>query len=171
MGPAEILALVIAGGSTTAGLVTGANALMEYRQQGRQRRAEQFFRLRSQLKGSDEFRRIAALLDNAASTHGHEREDAERALRATPFPIKRDYLGLFEEVALAVNSGLVSLKVAHYMFGYYAILCRDSDAFWDGVNGFTPYWSVFNDFCDQMAALRDAFAGGGFVFERSDYRF
>jgi len=171
MSLAETLTLVIAGGSTAAGLATVGTALVEYRRQGRQKRAEQFFALREKLKGSEEFRRVAELLDIAASTQGQACDDANRELLATPFSIKRDYLGLFEDVALALNSGLVDLKVAHYMFGYYAILCRDSDAFWSDVNRLSPYWSVFNDFCDQLAAVSAEFAGGTFVFKRADYRF
>ena len=91
---------------------------------------------------------------------------ARQALRAVPFKVKRDYLGLFEEIAIAMNSGLIKAEVAHYMFGYYALLCRDSPDFWSNVNRASPYWSLFHDFCDQMEIERDHFA-----FRRQDYRF
>lgn len=167
----DALTLVIAASGTAVALATFGKAFLEYRQQGRQKRAEQFFELRAKLKGSEEFARIAELLDVAATTQGETRDTANRALRETPFRTKRDYLGLFEEVALAVNSGLVGFKVAHYMFGYYATLCHDSEPFWHGVNWLSPYWSLFNDFCERMRDLNAAYARGDSVFERGDYRF
>jgi hypothetical protein len=142
-------------------LVTLVKALVEYRQQGRQKRAEHFFDLRSRLKGSREFAPVAELIDNA-----HMADAARRKLQEVPFHIKRDYLGLFEEIAIAMNSGLIKPQVAHYMFGYYALLCRDSNEFWFDVNRLSDYWSLFNDFCDQMEIERERF-----VFRRDDFRF
>jgi hypothetical protein len=167
----DILTLIIAAVAAAVALATFVKAFLEYRQQGRQKRAEQFFALRARLKTSDEFVRLAELLDIAATETGEHREDAERELRDTSFSIKREYLGLFEEVALAVNSGLVDFKVAHYMFGYYALLCRDSEAFWEGVNPLSPYWALFNDFCDRMRSLRAEFTSGTYTFDKHDYRF
>src|SRR5436853_113700 len=113
-------------------LVTLIKALVEYRQQGRQKRAEHFFDLRGRLKGSREFAHVAELIDNA-----HTADDAgvaaRRKLQEVPFHVKRDYLGLFEEIAIAMNSGLIKPQVAHYMFGYYALLCRDTNEFWFNV--------------------------------------
>lgn len=146
-------------------LVTLIKALIEYRQQGRQKRAEHFFDLRSRLKGSREFARVAELIDSAHTTDAAG-TDARRQLREIPFHVKRDYLGLFEEIAIAMNSGLIKPQVAHYMFGYYALLCRDSNEFWFNVNRLSDYWSLFNDFCDQMEVEREKF-----VFRRDDFRF
>ena len=166
----DVLTLAVAAAAASIALATLIKALIEYRQQGRQKRADRFFELRERLKGREEFLRLAALLDDGAVGDASG-QAANRELQDTPFRVKREYLGLFEEVALAVNSGLVDVRVAHYMFGYYAILCQDSDAFWSGVNRLSPYWALFNDFCEQMRELRAEFASGDFVFRRQDYRF
>lgn len=166
----DVLTLVVAAVAAAIALATFIRALVEYQQQGRQKRADRFFELRERLKSREEFLRLAELLgleaipDAAGQAASHE-------LAETPFRVKSEYLGLFEEVAIAVNSRLVDLNVAHYMFGYYAILCQRSDAFWSGVNRLSPYWAVFNDFCDRMSRVRGEFESGDFVFRREDYRF
>lgn len=144
----DLLTLVIAGIVAVTGILTLARAVIEYRLQGRQKRAEQFQALRKKLKDTPEFGKIAAALDEA-----HDPATAASAnemLRTMDFEPKRNYLGLFEEVALALNSGLLSAPVAHYMFGYYAILCAENDAFWSNVGRLSPYWSLFNDFYERM---------------------
>lgn len=40
-----------------------------------------------------------------------------------------DFLGLYEELAITVNSEVLAKEVAYYMFGYYAIKCN-SPKFW-----------------------------------------
>lgn len=146
-------------------LGTLIKALMEYTQQGRQKRAEHFFELRRKLKENQEFSRIAGLLDEA-SLAGGQAAEARAELKELSFQVKRDYLGLFEEVAIAMNSGLIKAQVAHYMFGYYALLCWQSDDFWVNVNRLSDYWSLFHDFCERMQAEQDRFE-----FRRDDFRF
>jgi hypothetical protein len=143
----DTLTVIIAGVGALIALAGLAKALIEYTQQGRQKRAEQFFDLRRRLKDSNEFKRIAGLLDDPS---------AAEELAHVPFVEKRDYLGLFEEVALVVNSGLIKPEVAHYMFGYYAIRCWESEPFWAGVNRDSPYWSLFAYFAQQMARIEQA---------------
>jgi hypothetical protein len=48
-----------------------------------------------------------------------------------------------------LNLGIIRREVAHYMFGYYAIRCWDSDASWHGVNRNSPYWSLFKNFASR----------------------
>jgi hypothetical protein len=146
----KIIGLIIAGGGTATALVTFIRGTAEYRLQGRQKRAYRFFELRRALKENPKFVEVAALLDDAASGDPTVAPEANDKLQAIPFHIKRDYLGLFEEVALAVNSGLIRADVAHYMFGYYAILCEENDSFWHNVGRFSPYWSLFKAFYEQM---------------------
>ncbi|HWA53790.1 MAG TPA: hypothetical protein VG816_06415 [Solirubrobacterales bacterium] len=146
-------------------LATLVKALLEYMQQGRQKRAEHFFELRRKLKENVEFSRVAGLLDEA-SLNDDEAASAREELRRLSFQIKRDYLGLFEEVAIAMNSGLIKPQVAHYMFGYYALLCWTSDDFWINVNKLSDYWSLFDDFCKQMKAEQNSFE-----FRRRDFKF
>jgi hypothetical protein len=154
----DVVAAVIAGLSAAIALVTLIRALLEYGQQGRQKRADQFFALRRRLKEAPEFRRIAGLIDRGAP--------AADELANTSFEEKRDYLGLFEEVALVLNSRLITPEVAHYMFGYYALRCWESDGFWTGVNRESHYWSLFADFVGRMRNVEDSF-----VYRRDDFSF
>jgi hypothetical protein len=160
----EVAAAVAVIGALVA-LVTLIQALIEYRQQGRQKRAEHFFELRRRLKENDEFARVAELIDETYA----EEELASRArqeLKELPFKVKRDYLGLFEEIAIAMNSGLIKPEVAHYMFGYYALLCWESEEFWIDVNRLSDYWSLFADFCEQMQSQHEKFE-----YHRDSFKF
>jgi len=153
----DIATLVIAGVVAAAALATLVKALVEYVQQGQQKRADQFFELRRRFKESREYTDIAALIDL---------EPNGERLRRTPFPEKRNYLGLFEEIALVVNSGLIKPEVAHYMFGYYAVRCWESESFWWEVNRESHYWALFRDFVVRMKEIEQAFE-----FRRKDLRF
>ncbi|MEX2106394.1 MAG: hypothetical protein WD810_05800 [Solirubrobacterales bacterium] len=159
-----VTALVGVVGALVA-LVTLIKALIEYTHQGRQKRAEHFFELRRRLKENEEFARVAELIDQTYAEEDAARP-AREELKDLPFQVKRDYLGLFEEIAIAMNSGLIKPQVAHYMFGYYALLCWESEEFWTDVNRLSHYWSLFADFCEQMRAERDRFE-----FRREDFQF
>jgi hypothetical protein len=129
--------------------------LIEYIKQGAQKRADHFLTMRKRLKENDNFKNICALL-----------ETDSMALKDVPFKDKRDFLGLFEEVAIGMNSKLIKLSVAHYMFGYYAIRCYESHCFWESVNRDSIYWIVFTDFAYQMKEMEKAFQ-----FNRNKFRF
>lgn len=125
---ATIIGAIIAGATLIIGL-------LEYAHQGKQKRAEHFFNLRKKLKENLVYKKICLLLDT---------DDKE--LLAIPFEDKRDFLGLFEEIAIMEKSGLIKSEVAYYMFGYYAIRCWDSKNFWSSVNKGSLYWKVFSEF-------------------------
>jgi hypothetical protein len=127
-------------------LATLLKGVWEYTQQGAQKRADHFQVLRRKLKDNEQFKAICALL-----------ETDDDGLRRIDFADKRDFLGFFEEVALMLNTRLLSRRVAHYMFGYYAILCWKSENFWHGVNRNSLYWSVFADFVKQMTDVEQSF--------------
>jgi hypothetical protein len=74
-------------------------------------------------------------------------------LRDIPLQDKRNFGGFLEEIALTVNSRLIRREVAHYMFGYYVLLCWDSKNFWHGIDRQSRYWSMFHEFAAQMRAL------------------
>lgn len=77
--------------------------------------------MRERFKNNKIFQKICNLLDTN-----------DEGLLEIKFEEKRDFLGFFEEVAIAMNSGLIKPQVAHYMFGFYAIKCWESGKFWDG---------------------------------------
>ena len=130
-------------------LLTLIFGVFEYFRQGRQRRAEHFFILRERLKKEPEFRRIVNLL------RGDEAELAD-----IDFATKAEFVGLLEEVALMMNSGLVSKHVAHYMFGYYTLICDDSANFWKGMEKEGDYWALFRQFASRMRRLEVDFDVG-----------
>lgn len=71
-------------------------------------------------------------------------------LRDIPLQDRRNFAGFLEEVALMVNSKLISRSVAFYMFGDYVILTNKSENFWSGLDRNSLYWSVFRDFAATM---------------------
>lgn len=162
----DLITLAVAAVGAAIAVGTLLVAVLEYVRQGRQKRAEHFLSLRLRLKESKEFSEIAALLDNSLAANPDLVANAAERLAQLPFPLKRDYLGLFEEVALALNSGLIRRKVAHYMFGYYAILCWENGAFWANVNKFSPYWSLFARFYEEMKSEQEKFA-----FRQKEFHF
>lgn len=136
-------------------LVTFIRGVFEYSRQGASRRAEHFLEMRRRLKEKETFKEIADLL-----------EIDDPKLLNIPFKDKRDYLGFFEEIAISMNSGLIRKEVAHYMFGYYSILCWRSSNFWSNVNRDSIYWVVFRDFVEQMEQVEQRFK-----FERKKFSF
>jgi hypothetical protein len=148
----KVLAAIV--GAVVA-LITLVKGTIEYSHQGAQKRAEHFLAMRKRMKENSQFTEICSHL-----------ESDESALRAIPFKEKRDFLGFFEEIAILMNSGLITRHVAHYMFGYYAIRCWESTNFWNDVNRDSIYWRVFADFVAEMKKLET-----GFRFRRRNYRF
>ncbi len=149
---AKNLATVI---GTFIALATLVKGVLEYSRQGAQKRADSFIALRKKLKENEMFKQICALI---------ETDDPE--LGEISFADKRDLLGFFEEVALMMNSGLINKRVAHYMFGYYALRCWESEHFWVSINKESIYWAVFKDFVKQMQIVEK-----GLEFKRRSFRF
>jgi hypothetical protein len=150
---ASVLGAVVA----LIGLFKG---LIEYLRQTTLKRAEHFSQLRGRLKQNETFKVICDLLD---------RGDAR--LSEVTFKEKRDCLGLFEEVALALNSKLIRENVAFYMFGYYAIRCWEDENFWKDVNRESYYWNLFRDFAMRMQALERDILADPVQFDAKQYKF
>jgi hypothetical protein len=79
---------------------------------------------------------------------------------------KRDFIGLLEEVALQVNSGLIRPELAHYMFGFYTVKCLESKDFWANLTLDETYWNLFHDFAREMKAKEISH-----TYKRSKLRF
>ena len=132
--------------STVIGILffffTAITAVIEFRRQGSQKRAEFFFEKVNDLWSTDSYKKIMTCLDLS----DHE------ALRSIPHYEKMAFLDTYEEIAFLMNSGLIRKEVASYMFGYYAIACWESDPFWNvpGLNKEGKYWNVFRNFIEQM---------------------
>ncbi|MGH8647556.1 MAG: hypothetical protein ACREX4_25080 [Gammaproteobacteria bacterium] len=124
-------------------LITLMKGVIEFRRQGAQKRWDLFFSMHDRLKGNAKFGELCELL---------EQRDDEKLL-SHPYQSKNDFLSFFEEVAMLTNSGLLRREVARYMFGYYAVRCWESDAFWQGINRDGPYWLLFRSFAQGMGNL------------------
>ena len=145
-------------------VVTFIKVVIEYRAQGTQKRVERFLEMRKRFKENAQFKEILSLI---------EHDDPK--LADVPFKEKRDLLGFFEEVAIMLNSGLIRKEIVHYMFGYYAILCWQSDLFWKDVNRDSPYWALFKSFVLNMEKVESSEEfkrlGSQSVFPFKKYRF
>ena len=138
----QFLPIIISAISVIVGIVTLFKAFTEYRLQGIQKRADLFIAMRKRFKENLVFKDIASLL-----------EDDLDSLSSYDFKEKRDYAGFFQEIAIMMNSGLISRNVTHYMFGYFAVKCLTSKNFWDVPTKFDPeehYWMVFRNFALEM---------------------
>ena len=144
LGSLKDFAIVL--GSTIA-LFTFINGFLEYRRQGRQKRADQFVLIRRRLKENEIFKHLTDLA---------LRNDIE--LERSSTADRRDLLGLFEEVALMMNTGLIRKEVAHYMFGSYVIACYDCQYFWYDLDRNDMYWKLFVDFAQQMKQVEHHFS-------------
>jgi len=123
-------------------LLTLLKGVFEYVLQGTQKRCDLFLAIHARFKDNAKFDEICCLL-----------EEGDPHLADVSYADKNAFLSFFEEVALIVNSRLLKREVAHYMFGYYAIRCWESDDFWTGVNRQGLYWSLFRSFVEQMKAF------------------
>jgi len=138
--------LAIASSSVIATLVF-LKGVFEYTKKSAQERAEKFHELRKQFKDNESIKKLLPLLEiNSVE------------LVDMPFNEKLDLLGFYEDLALMYKSGLIKKNVVHYMFGYYAIRCWESDNFWASVNRESKYWALFKWFALEMKALEGSFS-------------
>lgn len=126
-------------------LITAVRATMEFRAQGRQKRADYFDQMRLRLKSDESFRVITEYIAT-----GDERLKDESVVSVAA---KMDYACFFEQIAIMRNSGLISSRVAHYMIGFYALECWKSDAFWNGgsLDRDATYWRLFRAWVIEMS--------------------
>lgn len=120
-------------------LVTFFSGVLEYARQSHLRRAEQFLHMRRRFLETPLFQEILRLLAT---------DDPK--LKEIPVQDRRNFGGFLEEVALMVNSRLISREVAHYMFGHYVTLTERSVNFWDGLDRQGTYWILFHRFAAEM---------------------
>jgi hypothetical protein len=127
--------------STIVAAVALWKGFREYQKQGSQKRTDLFLEMRRRYH---EFDDICANLESKFDPGSNE------YIRKLSFARKRAFIGFYEELALMTQSGLINWQVAHYMFGYYAIKCFDSEIFWDreqnGLNSGDHYWRLFGAF-------------------------
>ena len=118
----------------------------EYHRQGRQKRAETFFRWNKWFDSEEGF---GSLIDGESILQYVERDD--KRLSEVSWHQREKLIAFFEEIALAVNSGLLDPDVATYMFGYYTLKVKRSEHFWKGLdNPDEGYWKLWNYFARMV---------------------
>ena len=132
-------------GVVLAGIVA-IKAVVEYIKQGRAKRSEIFLMMRTRLRADPEFKKICDLLDSDSP-----------ALRDVPWIEKDRFVGFFEELAILHNSGLLRTEIMLYMFGYFAIECKNSQHFWGDVSKEGNLWELFFDFAEEMERAKREF--------------
>lgn len=126
-------------GGTIVALTTFFTGVVEFARQSNLRRVEHFVQMRRRFLETPMFQDILRLITTD-----------DPALRTLPIQDRRNFGGFLEEVALMMNSRLISRKVAQYMFGHYVILTADSENFWVGLDREGDYWQLLNWFADEM---------------------
>jgi hypothetical protein len=137
-----VILVAIAAATALIAVATFVKGVLEYRGQGKQKRLERFLEVRKRFKESGPFMEIFGLLE----------QDPGSLLKDQYTLRKTELLGFFEEVAVLMYNGVFSRSMTHYMFGYYALKCWDSEEFWSSEDRHSSYWVVFRKFCDDMKA-------------------
>lgn len=128
---------IIAG--TIIGLITLFSGLVQFFRERDQRRVEHFIDMRRRFLDTPCFQEILRLVTND-----------DPSLSKIPIQDRRNFGGFLEEVALMVNSRLISRQLAHYMFGHYVLLTAKSVHFWQGLDREGTYWQLFRAFARDM---------------------
>jgi hypothetical protein len=115
----------------------------EYRRQNKLARSQFFFEKEKDFKSSPKMQRIV-----------HCIEETPEELHDILVEDKYEYIGLFEHIAFALNSKVISKAAAFNFFGHYAIQCADCDEFWSDLDRDSIYWSVFFRFVNEMRAFQ-----------------
>ena len=143
------------------GAIAASFAIAQYAMQNRQKRAEMFFNWNKWFDSKEGFgidpdSQRPSVLQLLQS-------DDERLRSEVPWEKREALLAFYEEIALAVQSGLLREDTANYMFGYYAVKIKKSAHFWIGLDDPTEgYWKLFHDFAKRMEAQQKKLGEGCF---------
>jgi len=122
--------------------ITLWQGLFQYSRQGHATRASQFIQMRRRFLEDEVFKNLLNLI----ATNSPD-------IATSSIQDRRNLVGFIEEVALMMNSGLLKPEVAHYMFGYYALLISDCEPFWTDLDKNSQYWAVFHGFVKSMQSF------------------
>ena len=140
----DSLTIILASIAGFIAFLTFIKAIIEYRLQGKQKRADFFDIYKTRLRTDEQLKRITPFL-----------EDNNIELRNITQIDKYYFLGFYEQIAIAVNSNLIKKNVAHYFFGYFAKHCWNSTNFWyiddnKTIDKNAYYWATFKKFVEMM---------------------
>ncbi|GAB3639168.1 hypothetical protein GCM10027422_47590 [Hymenobacter arcticus] len=119
--------------------------LREYTQQVTEKRSQLFLSLRKAYNENESFQNILEHL------HGDGIFPNVKIVEIGEF------MGFFEELAVLVNSGLISEDLAGYFFGLDVVKAWNNDSFWSQSSRDDRDWSLLKDFVEQMSNFNKTF--------------
>lgn len=134
----EALTILISAFIGFIALGTFIRALMEFRLQGRQKRADLYNKF-DNIFDEDSIKKIVELL-----------ETDDQKMDRLPLIDRYYFLGFYEQIYLALNSKLINKEVAYYMFGKFALACWNNNSFWSGIDKNSYDWYIFRLFIEKM---------------------
>lgn len=175
-----------------AAFLGGFWALFVYIRDSQRKRVELYRSLRDHYRTNPRFGSIFKKLAEYEKSEPIDRERIAYELRAIDIDARLEFVAFFEDLALIANSRtfwkwgrVLPEATIHYMFGYSAIQCWDTEPFWEGLfdNKNSPplrpaqdadsetlrryeraqaqyvrdkaYWCVFETFVERMKNCRE----------------
>ena len=112
-------------------------ALKQYIDGNRFKRASYFMELRERFKNNKDFTNIREKIEN------------KQNLYEFTLTQRYDYVGFFEELQIAINSGFIDAEKVYYLFGHYIIDCDNAKL----IDRDAPLWSAFKELATNMKSL------------------
>jgi hypothetical protein len=184
----NLLSAISGIGVPLAAILGGFWALYVYIRDSQRKRVELYRSLRDHYRTNPRFGSIFRKLAQYEKAEPIDRERIAYEIQAIDIDARLEFVAFFEDLALIANSRtfwkwgrVLPEATIHYMFGYSAIQCWDTEPFWEGLfdNKNSPpprpaqdaddetlrkyekyardkaYWSVFETFVERMTKCRE----------------
>jgi hypothetical protein len=149
----ELTSIVVkdaAGISAVIAVFVFTKSIYEYTLQNKLRRFEKYQDIAGQWDDNKDLQKIRHLLET----------DNKDKLAKTAPTTKQNFINCYEDIAVMCESGLLSERMAFYMFGYYAIRSYESEEFWKGLDRNDVYFTLFCRFSARMEAIEKRISQG-----------
>jgi hypothetical protein len=134
--PLTIAGVITAIFTAIGSVFTFYKAVAEYGKQGAQRRAEYFFKIKKDFE--PKFSEIEAKAID------------KREFGPDDFGDRLDFIAFCDELAVFINSGLLSRSVAFYFYGFTILECAKNESFRKDLDLDSPYFKLFRDMITLM---------------------
>ncbi len=149
-GTGTMVQLLIQIGGIIGGLIAFFRGLAEYRRKNRLERYQQFITQRKEFEASPVLTNVyVGIL-----------QGPQHDMSGVPVWERIFFLVFLENIAVMMNSGLISKNVVHNTWGNGVLQCWQNDSFWadidaDRLDGTrrSPYWRVFSQLHEDMARV------------------
>jgi hypothetical protein len=142
----RIISVVVSDGAGISALVAVgvfAKSIYEYTRQNRLRRFEKYQDIAGQWDENKDVQAVRLLIDS----------QEYRKLAETSPDTRQNFIHCYEDLALMRENGLISERVAFYMFGFYAIRAYESEEFWKDLKKNDPFYTLFCRFSARMQEI------------------